>query len=500
MSSCIAGEKSCGTLFVMKNTAIEIVKKLRAAGDNAYFVGGCVRDMLMGNDPKDYDVATSARPEEVVQLFPQALTVGAQFGVVLVVENEHRYEVATFRSDGAYQDGRRPNEVVYTDDPFRDVLRRDFTINGLLYDPLTETVLDFVEGQRDIENRIIRTIGDPQQRFLEDKLRLMRAIRFAARFNYNLERNTHETVLKLANQIKQVSQERIREELIKVLTEGYAARGIRLLEECLLLQEILPEVAHLKGVAQPPEFHPEGDVWVHTLLMLELMDQTKNQQQVSLAAACEEPLGQGQVPQRPSAPSYPTITLAMAVLLHDIGKPRTFEIKDRIRFNDHCEVGAKMAAGICDRFRFTNKQTERIVQLVRDHLKFKDLPQMRASTLKRFLRQDGFEEHLELHRLDCLGSHRNLENWKYAKERLEQLEPEEIRPSRLLSGDDLIQMGYPPGPLFKKILRVVEDAQLDNQIHNQAEAKEFVLAKFPSPPDTILAQRRGGAQKQKTED
>ena len=478
-----------------KSTALEIVKKLRTAGYTAYFVGGCVRDMLMGNDPKDFDIVTSARPDEVVQLFPQTLTVGAQFGVILVVANGHHYEVATFRSDGAYQDGRHPNEVVYTDDPARDVLRHDFTINGLLFDPLTGTVLDFVGGQKDIKEKMIRTIGDPEQRFLEDKLRLMRAIRFAARFNYSLERNTQKTIIKLADQIRQVSQERIREELIKVLTAGCAATGIGLLEEFLLLQQILPEVEALKGVAQPPEFHPEGDVWVHTLLMLELMDQTRNQKQAPHSVACDEQLGPGQFPGKPSNCSYPTLTLAMGVLLHDIGKPRTLEIRDRIRFNNHCEVGARMAAGICDRFRFTNKQTERIVQLVRDHLKFKDLPQMRDSTLKRFLRRDGFEEHLELHRLDCLGSHRNLENWKYAKERLEQLEPEEIRPSRLLSGDDLIAMGYRPGPLFREILRVVEDAQLENQIHSPAEARELVLARF-SDPSAISRkpQRRRGAQ------
>lgn len=481
----------------MKSTAIEIVRKLRAAGYTAYFVGGCVRDMLMGNDPKDYDIATSARPDEVVQLFPQTLTVGAQFGVVLVVEDGHHYEVATFRSDGTYQDGRHPKEVVYTNDPSCDVLRRDFTINGLLYDPLIETVLDFVGGQKDIERKMIRTIGNPQQRFLEDKLRLMRAIRFAARFNYTLEPNTEKTILKLAEEIRQVSQERIREELIKVLTEGYAARGIRLLEECLLLQQILPEVADLKGVAQPPEFHPEGDVWVHTLLMLELMDHTKNQKQDPQPAACDEGLRHDQIPDGSSNHSYPSVTLAMGVLLHDIGKPRTFEIKDRIRFNNHCEVGAKMAADICDRFRFTNKQTERIIQLVRDHLKFKDLPQMRDSTVKRFLRQEGFEEHLELHRLDCLGSHRNLENWNYAKERLERLEPEEIRPPRLLSGHDLVEMGYHPGPLFREILRVVEDAQLDNQIHNQTEARELVLARFPDQP---TVSRKPGRRKASQDD
>jgi len=455
----------------MKSAAIAIVKKLREAGHLAFFVGGCVRDLIMGIAPKDYDIATSARPEQVMRLFPQSIAVGARFGVVLVVQEGQQVEVATFRSDGAYADGRHPDQVTYTDDPRHDVLRRDFTINGLLYDPLTETILDYVEGQRDIQDGIIRTIGNAEQRLLEDKLRLMRAVRFAARFQYRLAPETETAIIKLADRIRQVSQERIREELIKILTEGYAARGLRLLDESHLLRPILPEVAELKGVAQPPQFHPEGDVWVHTLLMLELMDQTREDKRVTE----EQNQNAGQA-------SYPSVTLAMGVLLHDVGKPLTFEIKDRIRFNDHCEVGARMTVAICDRLRLTNRQTERIVQLVRDHLKFKDLPQMRASTVKRFLRQEGFEEHLELHRLDCLGSHRNLENWNYAKTLLERMGPEEIRPPRLLTGDDLVRLGYAPGPLFKEILRWVEDAQLENQVGDVEEAQRQVLAKFPLKP------------------
>ncbi len=453
----------------MKEAAIDILKDLRQAGHLAYFVGGCVRDLIMGNAPKDYDIATSARPEQVVSLFPDSLTVGAQFGVVLVVRGGQQYEVATFRSDGTYADGRHPCEVVYSDNPRDDVMRRDFTINGLLYDPLTETVLDFIEGQKDIQNHIVRTIGDPERRLLEDKLRLMRAVRFAARFEYQLEPETRKAVEMLASQINQVSRERIRDELIKVLTEGYAARGIRLLEESCLLKQILPEVVALKGVAQPPEFHPEGDVWVHTLLMLELMDQTKAERR-------RERRISGQTTE---GTIYPTVTLAVAVLLHDVGKPLTFEVKDRIRFNNHCEVGARMTAGICERLRFTSKERERIVHLVRDHLRFKDLPQMRSSTIKRFLRQEGFEQHLELHRLDCLGSHGNLENWNHAKRLMQQLGPEEIRPPRLITGDDLMRLGYAPGPVFKEILRFVEDAQLDGQIRNPEEAERLVFANFP---------------------
>jgi poly(A) polymerase len=356
------------------------------------------------------------------------------------------------------------------------VERRDFTINGLLYDPLEDTVLDYVGGQSDIQSRLIRTIGSPEQRFLEDKLRLIRAVRFAARFNFELENSTREAILELAGKISQVSQERIRDELVKLMTHGYAARGISLMDSCGLLRFILPEVTRLHGVAQPPEFHPEGDVWTHTLLMLELMDQRVGEEKTIPVGDFAE--------SRPATGSagwddYPTATLALGVLLHDIGKPQTFELSDRIRFNNHPEVGARMAASLCERLRFTTKQTIRITELIRDHLKFKDLRQMRVSTLKRFLRQEGFEEHLELHRLDCLGSHRHLETWQFAKEKLAEFSPEETRPKPLLSGKDLIRLGYVPGPLFKQILKSVEDAQLDNQLRTPEEAEEFVLSLYP---------------------
>jgi poly(A) polymerase len=456
----------------VKETAISIVKKLRQEGYSAYFAGGCVRDQLMGNTPKDYDITTSARPEQVMRLFSHTVTVGAQFGVVLVLIDAQEVEVATFRSDGNYADGRHPDEVTYTDDARLDVLRRDFTINGLLWDPLTETLLDYVGGREDIRSRIIRTIGDPSHRFQEDKLRLMRAARFSARFGFELETATRDTIQALADQILRVSKERLRDELIKILTEGYASRGIQLLETLGLLRPILPEISDLQGVEQPPEFHPEGDVWIHTLLMFQLMDETKRD------------LAQGSNPTAtdwaatPGNEAYPSISLALGVLLHDVGKPQTFEVKDRIRFNNHCEVGARMALRICDRLRFTNKHTERVTQLVRDHLKFKDLPQMRPATLKRFLRQEGFEEHLELHRLDCLGSHRNLDLWRISKDYLTHLKPEEIRPVPLISGDDLIALGYRPGPIFKEILKAVEDAQLDLVIHDRAQALNWVGSHF----------------------
>ncbi len=459
----------------MDHAAVEIVKRLRQAGYLAYWVGGCVRDLVMGHTPTDYDIATSATPDALIQLFPRSLTVGAQFGVVIVPQGDHFYEVATFRSEGTYSDGRRPDRVTYTTDPRQDVERRDFTINGLLYDPLEGTVLDYVDGQSDIQSRLIRTIGSPERRFREDKLRLVRAVRFSARFDFRLENFTREAIHQLAETINQVSRERVRDELIKLLTQGYAARGISLMDSCGLLRIILPEVTDLHGVAQPPEFHPEGDVWTHTLLMLEIMDQRVREGKAI-------PIGDLEQTQ-PVAGSagwrrYPSPTLALGVLLHDIGKPPTFERSDRIRFNNHPEVGARMAASLCERLRFTTKQSLRITELVRDHLKFKDLPQMRASTLKRFLRQEGFEEHLELHRLDCLGSHRRLEAWQFAKEKMAEFSPEEIRPKSLLSGEDLIRLGYVPGPVFKKILKSVEDALLENRIRTPKEAEEFVLSHY----------------------
>jgi poly(A) polymerase len=461
----------------MKQSAIQTLKRLREAGFSAYFVGGCVRDQVMGIEPKDYDIATSARPDQVMQLFPRTVSVGARFGVVLVVVGHRQVEVATFRSDGAYADGRHPAEVTFTLDPRPDVLRRDFTMNGLLYDPPNQALLDYVGGQKDIKAGLVRTIGNPGERFREDKLRMMRAARFAARFGFQLETETRAAIVSLADQIWHVSRERIRDELTKILTEGYASDGVSLLEECGLLRQLLPEVSDLRGVEQPPEFHPEGDVWVHTLLMLKLMDETRRDILKNEGADLKLQSG-GSVMNEALRKDYPTLTLALGVLLHDVGKPLTFERKDRIRFNNHCEVGARLTARICERFRFTTRQTERAIQLVQDHLKFKDLPHMRESTLKRFLRQEGFEEHLELHRLDCLGSHRDLELWHFAKDRLQQLGPEEIRPPALISGDDLIELGFRPGPAFKAMLKAVEDAQLDNTLRSREEALEWVEATF----------------------
>jgi poly(A) polymerase len=432
-----------------RQAATEIVQRLRDAGFAAYLVGGCVRDIVMGREPKDYDVATAALPEQVVGMFPESLTVGAQFGVVIVPRQKCNVEVATFRSDGRYADGRHPVQVEYARTAEEDVRRRDFTINGLLYDPVEHKVIDYVGGQTDIRARRVRTIGDPRQRFSEDRLRMLRAVRFAARFNFELDSSATGAIRELAAEIRMVSAERIRDEILKILTEGHPRRGFELLDSTGLLEQVLPEVKAMQGVEQPPEFHPEGDVWTHTLMMLDGLEN-------------------------------PTPTLALGVLLHDVGKPRTFSVRERIRFDNHVEVGAKMAEEICKRLRLSSRETERVIELVRHHLRFKDFSRMRRSTRIRFLRMDGFAEHLELHRLDCLASHGKLDNYELAGQMLAEIPEQQIRPARLLSGSDLIREGYKPGPMFKQILQAVEDAQLEGEIHTQQDALRLVRQRFPA--------------------
>jgi poly(A) polymerase len=433
--------------------AERICRLLRDAGQQAYLVGGCVRDLLLGREPKDYDVATDAHPARVRELFPESVAVGAQFGVILVTEDEAQVEVATFRSDIGYSDGRHPDRVVYSQSPQEDAQRRDFTVNGLLLDPHRNEVLDFVGGRDDLKAGIIRAIGDPELRFAEDKLRMVRAVRLAAQLGYVIEPATHAAIGKLAAQAAQVSAERLREELTRILTGGAARRGFELLEETALLEVLLPEIARLKGVAQPPQFHPEGDVWIHTRLMLE-----------NLPAGCSP-------------------TLAWGVLLHDVGKPPTFAPpagpEGRIRFDGHVEVGARMAAEICRRFRFSNDDTAQIVALVEHHLRFKDAPQMRPAKLKRFVRLVKFEEHLELHRLDCLASHGDLQNYEFVRRFLAETPPEEVRPARLLTGQDLMAMGYRPGPQFKTILQAIEEAQLEGTLLTREQAIAYLGQKFP---------------------
>jgi poly(A) polymerase len=447
--------------------AEQICRKLRAAGYQAFLVGGCVRDILLGHEPADYDVCTDATPEQVLRIFPGSLTVGAKFGVVIVVQDSQsdtfppggiaasdsaapiQVEVATFRSDIGYSDGRHPDSVVLAKSPEQDVKRRDFTINALLMNPETNEVLDFVGGREDLRAGIIRAIGDPVARFREDKLRMVRAVRFASRLHYEIEPKTFRAIQDLAPEIGQVSPERLRDELTKLLTEGGARRAFELLDETKLLPQLLPEIARMKGVEQPPQFHPEGDVWIHTLLMLE-----------KLPAGCSP-------------------TLAWGVLLHDVGKPATFTPASgpdgRIRFDRHAEVGTRMAEEICRRFRFSNDDTEQIAALVASHMKFKDVLQMKPATLKRFARLNRFDEHLELHRLDCSSSHRMLDNYDFVRRFMDETPAEEIRPPRLLTGDDLLAIGLKPGPAFKEILNAVEEAQLDNSISTREEA--LILAK-----------------------
>jgi poly(A) polymerase len=458
--------------------ALHIVETLRASGYEAYLAGGCVRDLLLGREPMDYDVATSATPEVVLEMFPRTFAVGAHFGVVLVaseagsgceqgsVAERCVTEVATFRSDGAYSDGRHPDHVRYTQSAREDVQRRDFTINGLLLDPtmlvgapneqtpavrvgLREGLLDYVGGLADLDAGMIRAIGDPRRRVEEDQLRLLRAVRFAARFGFALEAQTAAAIRALAHRIQAVSRERVRDELTKMLTEGHARRAFELLDETGLLIQVLPEIAKMKGVEQPPQFHPEGDVWIHTLLLLD-----------QLQPGCEP-------------------TLAWGALLHDVGKPPTFRVApDRIRFDGHVEVGVAMGAEVCRRFRFSNDDTRQILALIENHMRFADAPHMKASTLKRFFRLENFPEHLALHRMDCLAAHANLDIYNFVCAAYEAMPAETVRPAPLVTGRELIAAGYTPGPLFKDMLHAIEDAQLEGAIATSDEALALVRDRF----------------------
>ena len=445
-----------------REEAFGVVARLRSEGYQAYYAGGCVRDLLLGHEPADFDVATDARPEVVLNLFPRTFSVGAHFGVVLVAAEEAGREivteVATFRSDGAYSDGRRPDQVSYSSSPEEDVLRRDFTINGMMLDPMllaesgdiSCSVLDFVGGRRDLEAGVVRAIGDPHLRFSEDKLRMLRAVRFAARFGFEIEAGTAAAIRAQASEISSVSRERIRDEVTRMLTEGRAKHAFELLDSTALLHWVLPEIERMKGVEQPPQYHPEGDVFVHTLLLLE-----------KLEAGC-------------------TSTLAWGALLHDVGKPATFRrAPDRIRFDGHVEVGVRIAEDICGRLRFSKEDTAQIVALVGNHMRFGDVEKMKDSTLKRFFRLPNFNEHLELHRLDCLSSHGGLELYEYARQRYEAMPVEAVRPTLLVTGRDLIAAGYRPGEGFKEMLWLAEDAQLEGRIHTREDGLALLREHFP---------------------
>lgn len=442
---------------------MEIAAILRARGFEALLVGGCVRDELLGIPPKDYDIATNATPAEVLRLFPRAEAVGAHFGVILVPGADGAVEVATFRSDSAYRDGRHPEAVRFESSPRQDALRRDFTINALFRDPFTGEVLDFTGGQADLRAGIVRAIGDPMERFGEDHLRMLRAVRFAARFHFVLDPATYAAMAQLRGRIHGISAERIRDELTRILTEGGADRGLELLDGCGLLEELLPEVKAFQGVEQPPEYHPEGDVWTHVLLMLRQM---------------------GKAPA----------TLAWGVLLHDVGKPPTFRVAERIRFDGHVEVGEQMARAILHRLKFSNEASERICALVAQHMRFKDVPRMRQSTLKRFLRLPDIDEHLELHRLDCLSSNRNLDSHRHVSGLLAAMPPETLRPPRLISGDDLIAAGMKPGPEFARLLREVEDAQLDGRVETREQALRLIGIDETPPHDALPPHQEAGEE------
>ncbi|WP_263374066.1 CCA tRNA nucleotidyltransferase [Granulicella aggregans] len=453
--------------------ALSVAGTIRSAGHQAYFAGGCVRDLLLGRIPKDFDVATSATPDEVMALFPKTKSVGAHFGVVLANaeagEDALDIEIATFRNDGIYTDGRRPDAVRFSTDPKEDVVRRDFTINGMLLDPISfdetgdldASVLDFVGGRADLNAKTVRAIGDPATRFAEDKLRMLRAVRFAARLEFEIDPPTLAAIRAQAASISKVSIERIAAELTMMLTEGHARRAFELLDECGLLAYVLPEATKLKGVEQPPQYHPEGDVWVHTLLLLEKL------------------------------PAGVSPTLAWGALLHDIGKPATFTAPkpgvagDRIRFNGHVEVGVRMAEVILHRLRFSNEDAEQIVALVKNHMRFGDILNMRQATLKRFLRMPKFEEHLELHRMDVLSSNGNLELYEFAKQHFHDDPEEAARPKPFVSGRDLIVAGYRPGVQFKEMLEFAEDAQLDGLVSTRAEALAILKERFGAPPQAF---------------
>ncbi|MBN1902957.1 CCA tRNA nucleotidyltransferase [Candidatus Sumerlaeota bacterium] len=432
-----------------EKAALRIIRKLKKSGYKAYFVGGCIRNKILNLPLEDIDIATNALPDVLMSLFPRTLSVGAHFGVILVLDKDIATEVATFRSDGIYLDNRHPSEVHFSD-PQKDAMRRDFTINALFWDPTTGELLDFVHGQKDIEKKIVRCIGKPEDRFMEDALRLLRAVRFAARFQFRIEEKTWNAMKRRSHLIQQISADRIREELIKILTGPNRGASLDLLERSGLLAKILPEAQALKGVRQPEAFHPEGDCFEHTRLALEWL-------------------------------RNPTPTLAFGCLLHDIGKPPTYTETDRIRFNGHCKVGEKMAGQICRRLKFSNADRTAIMDLVARHMHFVSVPEMKTGTLRRFLSHPNIMEDLELHRADCLASHGDFSNYTFCMEKIREFhsEKKEFIPPPLLTGEDLKKEGYKPGPLFKKILNRIQEAQLEGEIDTREKALELVKREFP---------------------
>jgi poly(A) polymerase len=428
--------------------AEEIVNRLKQSGHEAYFVGGCVRDSLLRKASGDFDIVTSALPDQVIKLFPKTISIGAKFGVVAVIMENHPYEVATFRSDDIYEDGRHPSQVHYSSAK-EDVFRRDFTINGLLMNPETGEIFDYVNGRSDIEKKIIRTIGNPDSRFNEDYLRMLRAIRFAANFDFIIEPAAQKAIERNAPKINQISSERMRDELNKILTRGGSRRGFELMMRTGILNEVLPEINNLKGVEQPPRFHPEGDVWQHTLNMLELLPQ--------------------------SGETEKNISLAWGTLLHDVGKAVTrSEDEKGVHFYGHVQKGEEIADDIMQRLRFSRTQRETVLALIRQHMVFMNVQKMRPGRLKKFLRMPDFDLHLELHRLDCIASHGMLDNYEFCRAQLQSLDQEDLHPPRLFNGNDLMAMGFTPGKIIGEILLALEEEQLEGRIKTTEEAADFV--------------------------
>ncbi len=435
----------------LRHLAIQVVRRLRGAGHIALFAGGCVRDQLLDIPPHDYDIATSALPNQIQALFEKTVPIGAQFGVILVVEQGNPFQVATFRTDGRYTDRRRPEEVSFGT-PEDDALRRDFTVNGLFEDPLQGEILDYVGGRADLNSRIIRCIGNAADRFEEDRLRILRAIRFATILDFQIHPNTWQALAVRASTLGEISAERIREELNRLFLSPRRTRGFDLLDQSGILQYLLPELEALKGCEQPVEFHPEGDVFVHTRLMLSLL------------------------------PSEVSLPLVLATLFHDIGKPGTARTDEtgRIRFNAHEKLSAEITLRIMKRLRYSNAEIEATEALVLNHMAFKDVQKMRRSTLKRFLARPTFEDELRLHRVDCLGSHGLLDNYEFLIAKREEFSKEPLVPPALLTGADLIALGWKPGPPFKVALEAAHNAQLEGSLSSKEEALAFVLKKFPA--------------------
>ena len=430
----------------LKTAAVATAQRLLDAGHTTYFAGGCVRDNLLGKEPKDYDIATAATPTQVQAIFPKSDAIGEHFGVILVKEKPAAFEIATFRNDGSYKDGRHPESVTFSS-PEEDAQRRDFTVNGLFQHPQTGEIIDFVGGQADLQSKVLRAIGDPVKRFQEDALRLLRAIRFATVLNFEIEPSTWTAIEDNAHLLEKISTERIRDEFTRILIAPDKARGFDLLTQSGLMRYIVPEVYDLIGCEQPPQWHPEGDVYTHTRIMLEML--------------------KGEI----------TPELSLAVLLHDIAKPATYtfdQADQRIRFNGHDRVGAEMAEVILRRLRYSNKTTEDVTVMVRNHMNFMNVQNMRTAKVKRFMARPTFEQEMELHRVDCASSNGLTENYDFLREKAREFAAEPLIPKPLVTGKDLIDLGLRPGPDFKAILNTIETEQLEGKLKSREDALQFL--------------------------